>query len=215
LPFHGQTDWKDGTLLPQELDVIIEEAFESVGLERESTFSLLAYSLGGRIALCLLQAIPQKIERVVLLAPDGLHVNFWYWLGTQTWAGNKLFYATMQNPGWFFTMTGLARKAGLLNKSIIKFVHHYLDDKEIRLLLYKRWRTLRKFRADLALARKNIACFKIPTRFVFGSYDRIILDKRSNVFRADEANVKVEIIQAGHDLLKEKHVVDIARQFSQ
>jgi len=103
----------------------------------------------------------------------------------------------------------------LLNKSIIKFVHQYLDDKEARLLLYKRWTTLRKFKPDLYVVKKNIVNQMIPVRFVFGSYDRIILDKRSNFFKTDKANVKVLLLQAGHQLLKEKHAKDIARQFSE
>jgi pimeloyl-ACP methyl ester carboxylesterase len=215
LPFHGETEWNEGlSFKPEDFPDIIELVLEKAGLKKEETFSLLAYSLGGRIALQLLQTVPQRIERIVLLAPDGLRINFWYWLGTQTYIGSKLFYFTMKKPAWFFAMANLAHKVGLLNKSIIKFVHHYLDDAEVRVLLYKRWTTLRKFRPELAVVRKNIAANKIPARFVFGSYDRIILHKRSDVFKTDKVNIKVEVLQAGHQLLKGKHVADIAKQFS-
>lgn len=214
-PFHGNTEWNECLLQqPQEFLNIIEMIFEKTGFNSNFKFSLLAYSLGGRIALQFLQMIPERIERAVLIAPDGLRLNFWYWLGTQTYIGNKLFYTTMKNPAWFFMMTNFAHRVGLLNKSIIKFVHHYLDDKELRSLLYKRWTTLRKFKPDLANVRRNITAQRIPVRFVFGSYDRIILDKRSDAFRADGENVKIIVLQAGHQLLKEKHVADIARQFS-
>jgi pimeloyl-ACP methyl ester carboxylesterase len=216
LPFHGDTEWNEGLLLTQEdLLEIIGLGFEKSGFDRHIAFSLLAYSLGGRIAMSLLQMIPERIERLVLLAPDGLRVNFWYWLGTQTWLGNKLFFSTMQQPAWFFAMANFAHSAGLLNKSIVKFIHYYLDDKEARLLLYKRWTALRKFKPDLHAVKKNIANLKIPVRFVFGSFDRIILDKRSNFFKTDRANVKVLVLQAGHQLLREKHVKDIAQQFSE
>lgn len=215
LPFHGETEWNEGLLFtPRECLEILTLLLKKSGFSSEHRFSLLAYSLGGRIALQVVQIIPERIERLVLLAPDGLRINFWYWLGTQTYVGNKLFYTTMQKPAWFFAMTNLAYKIGLLNKSIIKFVHHALDDGELRLLLYKRWTTLRKFKPDLRMVRKQIAAQKIPTRFVLGSYDRIILDKRSHIFKADKANIKIIVIQAGHQLLKEKNVIHIARQFS-
>ncbi|CAN5655229.1 hypothetical protein BH10BAC2_BH10BAC2_01110 [soil metagenome] len=215
LPFHGQTEWNEGLSVSREelVDIIIL-VLEKAGFKKEKNFSLLAYSLGGRIALQLVQIIPERIERLVLLAPDGLRINFWYWLGTQTYSGNKLFDVTMQNPAWFFAMTNFANKIGLLNKSIIKFVHYYLDDAGLRLLLYMRWTALRKFKPDLAVVRKTISANKIPTRLVFGSYDRIILHKRSDVFKTDKANVKVVVLQAGHQLLKGKHVADIAKQFS-
>lgn len=215
LPFHGQTEWNEGlSVSNEELLDIIKLILEKAGFEKGKNFSLLAYSLGGRIALHLVQIIPERIERLVLLAPDGLRINFWYWLGTQTYLGNKLFDFTMQNPAWFFAMTNFAHKIGLLNKSIIKFVHYYLDNAELRLLLYKRWTALRKFKPDLDVVRKTISAHKIPTRFVFGGYDRIIPDKRSDLFKTDKTNVKVVVLQAGHQLLKGKHVADIAKQFS-
>jgi pimeloyl-ACP methyl ester carboxylesterase len=216
LPFHGATKWRKELLFkPSELLQIIEQILERSGFGAKHTFSFLGYSLGGRIALQLLQMIPERIDRIVLIAPDGLRVNFWYWLGTQTYIGNKLFYATMQHPEWFFAMTNFAYKIGFLNKSIIKFLHYYLDDKEARLMLYKRWTTLCKFRPNLPQVRKNITEHKIPVRFIFGSYDRIILDKRSDAFKKDTENVKILVLNAGHQLLKEKYAADIAMQFSQ
>ncbi|QEC68047.1 alpha/beta hydrolase [Panacibacter ginsenosidivorans] len=216
LPFHGDTKWQEGLLFaPDELLQIINGILERSGFSSNCKFSLLGYSLGGRIALHLLRMIPERIERVVLIAPDGLRVNFWYWLGTQTYIGNKLFHITMQHPDWFFAMTNFAYKTGFLNKSIIKFLHYYLDDKEARLMLYKRWTTLRKFKPDLPLVRKIIKERKIPVRFIFGNYDRIILYKRSDAFKKDKENVKVLVLNTGHQLLKEKYAVDIAMQFSQ
>jgi pimeloyl-ACP methyl ester carboxylesterase len=216
LPFHGETEWRGSLLVhPEELIAILEQALMKSGFERGSIFSLLAFSLGGRIALYLLQLIPQRIKRVVLVAPDGLHVNFWYWLGTQTWLGNKLFHATMKDPAWFFVMLDFANKTSWLNKSIIKLVHYYLDDKEERILLYERWTALRRFKPNIPVIKKNIAVHKIPVRFVFGQYDRIIPEKRGHVFKTDKSNVRVLILQAGHQLLKEKYMPDIARQFSE
>ncbi|CAN5212952.1 hypothetical protein BH11BAC6_BH11BAC6_15740 [soil metagenome] len=215
LPFHGKTEWNEGLLIkPEELLNILDIAMEKAGFMKQS-FSLIGYSLGGRIVMHLLQLIPEKIKRVVLLAPDGLRLNFWYWLATQITLGNKLFYATMRNPYWFLKMIHLAYKIGLLNKSIIKFVEYYLNDKSVRLMLYKRWTTMRKFKPDLNLVRKNIHDYKIQTRFVFGSYDRIILRKRSNNFAKDTAHVRVIELQTGHQLLKAKHAREIALLFSE
>lgn len=212
-PFHGETVWNEGLLMTAD------DLLNVIGIATETDpvkikFSILAYSLGGRIALHLLQIIPSQIKGVVLLAPDGLRLNFWYWLGTQTYAGNKLFSYTMKHPGWFFFLVDICGKIKLLNKSIIKFVHYYLDDKEVRLLLYKRWTTMRKFKPALQTVRSNIALYKTPVRFVFGNYDRIILAKRSSQFE-NIPSVNIIVLQAGHQLLKEKYAGDIAALFSQ
>lgn len=215
LPFHGETEWNEGLLFSaKDFLAVIDKAFQEIGLEMGHSFSILSFSLGGRLALWLLEKIPARINRAILLAPDGLHVNFWYWLGTQTLLGNKLFYATMLKPAWFFTLIKIAGNVGMLNTSIIKLVHYYLDDKVGRLLLYKRWTALRKFKPDLQLSKKNIISYNIPVRLVFGSYDQIILEKRSDFFKNNNNNVKVTVLDAGHQLLKEKYITHIIQQFS-
>lgn len=212
-PFHGKTEWNEWLIMsPEDLLNILD----LINLERggdpqkKITFSILAYSLGGRIALHLLQIIPDQIEKMVLIAPDGLQVNFWYWLGTQTWAGNKLFAYTMKNPKWFFNLLNIFYKSGLLNKSIIKFVHLNIDDKNLRLTLYSRWTTMRKFKPKLSAIKQIAIQNKIPVHLVFGSYDRIILSKRGNLLKQDNDQVSVTVLDAGHELLKEKYVPVIA-----
>ena len=105
LPFHGNTDWKEGlTFTDSDLSQILEEVLRQNNYERQTLnhkLTLLGFSLGGRVALSLFELIPGKFEKMVLLAPDGLKINFWYWLATQTWAGNKFFHFTMKHPGWF------------------------------------------------------------------------------------------------------------------
>lgn len=215
LPYHGETKWNEGLLItPDDLFNIIQQIIHLNPQINVSKFSLLAFSLGGRVALHLLQTIPQKIERVVLIAPDGLHRNLWYMLGTQTLIGNKLFSYTMKHPQWFFSLMNMGGKLGLLNKSIIKFVHHYLDDAEERWSLYQRWTTMRKFKPNSSAVTNAISKYNIPVRLLFGRHDRIILRKRS-VFFHNNKNVKVTVIDAGHQLLKEKYVHHIAALFSQ
>jgi pimeloyl-ACP methyl ester carboxylesterase len=216
LPFHGKTTWNEGLLItPDDLLTILDKIVENNScINLSSKFSFLAFSLGGRIALHLLQLIPSKIERVVLLAPDGLQLNFWYWLGTQTNLGNKLFSYTMKKPKWFFTMMNVAGKMRLLNKSIIKFARYYLDDSRERELLYKRWTTMRKFKPEASLIKNKIDKYDIPVRLLFGKYDRMILTGDSSFFGSNK-NVKVMELAAGHQLLKEKFADDIAVLFSQ
>jgi len=215
LPSHGRTNWNEGLLMtPQDLINIIDLIIAANGnTEKQNKISLLGFSLGGRVALHLLQTIPSQIERVILIAPDGLHINFWYALGTQTNWGNKLFAYTMKQPGWFAGLVNFGYKIKLLSKSIVRFTHRYLDDAEERSLLYERWTTLRKFKPKTSLVRKAIEKYRVDVCVLFGSYDRIILSKRSSFFKSD--HVKIKVIEAGHMLLKEKYAEDIALLFSQ
>jgi hypothetical protein len=120
----------------------------------------------------------------------------------------------MKKPYWFFMLANFGYKIRLLNKSIVRIMHHYLDEQEGRLLLYQCWTTMRKFKPGKKAIANAINEYRIPIRFLFGGYDNIILSKRSKFFK-ENPYVKVTIINAGHQLLREKFAEDIALLFSQ
>lgn len=212
LPYHGNTQWNEGmNFQPTDLIQIIESLMKKHGAGK-TYFSLIAYSMGGRIALSLLQQMPDRITRVVLLAPDGLKLNFWYWLSTQTWLGNKLFVATIDNPRWFLYMLRLVNSMGLLNQSIYKFVHHFLHDKKMRKQLYLRWTCFRKLRPDLSKLKKIITRNKIKIHLLYGIHDRIIRSERGEKFhKGIEPYCSIELLQSGHQLLAEKNTAAIIK----
>jgi len=204
-PVHGKTKWNETEpFTPDDLIALLQ----LIHPYENKKFSLLAYSMGGRAALHLMQKISLQIEQVGLIAPDGLHKNIWYWITTQTSVGNKLFAYTMNEPRWFFSAADAGGKLGILNKSILKFVHYYLDDSVQRLLLYKRWTFMRKLKPNLATIKKLCIQKNIQLAFLFGEYDRIILSKRARIFRGTK-NIHIKVINAGHQLMKEKYANEI------
>jgi pimeloyl-ACP methyl ester carboxylesterase len=212
LPFHGLTQWNEGLAFTHtDLQQIIKALFGRNDLPLPtSNLTLLGYSLGGRIALSLYQAWPGRIEKLVLLAPDGLKVNRWYRFTTRTFAGRRLFAFTMQHPGWFFGLLQLVNRVGLVNASVFKFVNYYIGDKQARLRLYQRWICLRKLKPDLQRIKNYIRQNKTPVRLLYGQHDRIILPVRGEKFKKGiEAYCTVKIIASGHQVLQEKHAAEI------
>jgi pimeloyl-ACP methyl ester carboxylesterase len=213
LPFHGQTEWKNGLNIGandlKEIIVrILVENHQQVSGSRK--LYLMGFSLGGRIALKLYEEMPGRIQKLILLAPDGLKVNFWYWLATQTWAGNKLFALTMKYPGWFFGFLKLLNALKLVNASIFKFVNHYIGDPEVRKLLYERWTGLRKIRPDLDKIKTLLRANRTQTRLVYGKHDRIILPVRGEKFiRGIEDISTLSVIHSGHQVLHENHIHEL------
>lgn len=172
--------------------------------------TFVGFSLGGRMALSLFQSSAFKTERLVLLAPDGLKVNGWYWLATQTLIGNKFFAFTMKHPAWFFSMLKVLNKLKLVNASIFKFVNHYIGDTEVRNLLYTRWTTLRKIKPRLKAVKNKILAENTVVRLIYGKHDRIILSSVGQKFRKGiESQCTIAVIHAGHQVLHEKHVKEI------
>jgi pimeloyl-ACP methyl ester carboxylesterase len=206
LSFHGKTQWQEGFTFSVADLLAIVEALRTKHGRQNSRFTLLGFSMGGRIALQLLQVIPHQIDKLVLLAPDGLKVNAWYWLATQTYIGNRLFSFTMKNPGWFFALLQAGNKLQLINQSVLKFTRHYIDDTNVRRLLYERWTCMRAIKPNLALIKKLIRTHQLPVRLIYGQYDRIIRHERGEKFRTGiESFCTLHIIQTGHQVLQEKY----------
>jgi pimeloyl-ACP methyl ester carboxylesterase len=207
LPFHGDTVWNEG------LDIAVSDLVSIVqlisGCSEGGTgpkLTVVGFSLGGRIALSIYQNFADYIDRLVLLAPDGLKINFWYWLATQTWLGNHLFAFTMKKPAWFFGLLKMLNKLRLVNPSIFKFVHYYIGDAHVRSLLYKRWTGLRNIRPDLPLIKQLIKANKPVVNLVYGTHDRIILPSVGYRFQKGiENSCTVTVIRSGHQVLHEKH----------
>ncbi|MGQ0739516.1 MAG: alpha/beta fold hydrolase [Bacteroidota bacterium] len=209
LPYHGKTDWKESIVFTSTgmltiIDGIVDGSYNKL--------SLLGFSLGGRVALGLYQSQPDRIEKLILLAPDGFKINFWYWLSTQTRLGNKFFAFTMKHPGWFFGFLKLLNKVKLINASIFKFVDYYISNPEVRRLLYTRWTTLRKIKPDLAEIKDDIRRHSTPVRLLYGKHDRIILSSTGEKFKKGiDEYCTLTVIPSGHQVLHEKHVDDIVR----
>jgi len=207
LPYHGKTQWNEGlTFSIADLLAITQLLLEKHGQEA-GRITLLGFSMGGRVALQLLQCLPHKIEKTVLLAPDGLKVNIWYWLATQTYIGNRLFGFTMKHPAWFFWLLQTGNRLKLINQSVLKFTRYYIHDTTVRRLLYERWTCMRTIKPDLAFIKTLIRANQLPVHLLYGKYDRIIRHERGEKFRTGiESFCTLHIIQTGHQVLQEKYV---------
>jgi pimeloyl-ACP methyl ester carboxylesterase len=212
MPFHGQTEWREPRLFfdPRDLVALLEAiAVEFPG--REQGWWLLGYSMGGRVAMQVLELVQVRVERLVLLAPDGLHVNPWYRLATRTRLGNRFFRWTMKKPGWLFILLNTGNRLGLVNPSLFKFAAHYIDDDAVRRTLYARWTVMRGFRPRLRDVAGTIREFQIPVVLLYGSYDRIIRPRRGERFlRRIEPNGRLTVLPAGHAILQPKFMEVIA-----
>ena len=233
MPLHGKTEWNEGLdfSIHQLLSVIdaILAGIEgpSSGASQhlagmlpatiidpppasrlaQTPWHLLGYSMGGRIALSLLEAAPEKIQKLILIAPDGLRLNPWYWLATQTHAGRLLFWYTLYHPGWFLFMLKTGNKLKLVNPSVYKFVDNYIGKHEVRRELYTRWTTMRHFRPHLEHIKAIIRKKNLPVRILYGKFDRIIREERGRQFQKGiEPWCRLVVLSAGHQLLQTQHL---------
>jgi pimeloyl-ACP methyl ester carboxylesterase len=205
LPFHGTTQWnEERAFTTTDLVHILNSIFIRLNIEQKALM-VLGYSMGARLALNLLQHVPERISRLVLLAPDGINMNFWYRLATQTKAGNRIFRFTMKNPGWFLALLKSIKQLRLANKTLVKLTSNYLNDEHRREQLYQRWTCMRTIKPDIKKIRTIISDRQIPVRIAFGQHDPVILAKKAHSFcKGMDALCHIQIIDTGHAVLQSR-----------
>ena len=210
LPYHGLTRWNEGQSFTNDDLTGILSSFLPLKLKK---ISVIGFSMGGRLAFYWMQEKAQQFRSAVLVAPDGLHKSFWYNFSTRPGIGNRLFRFTMTNPQWLFVLIKMATGLGLLNKSIAKFAHYYLNSATERDLLYNRWTAFRHFSIDRKKLLYAITEHSLKTSIITGRHDRIIRTSFITSFAAgDKKNIRTLVAGDGHQLLNEKHAQIILSQ---
>src|ERR1035437_6177764 len=75
LPHHGKSKWaEDIQFTKKDLMTMVETLKAEYHVDK---VSLLGYSMGGRVCLTILEYMPASIDKVALIATDGLTVNFY------------------------------------------------------------------------------------------------------------------------------------------
>ena len=174
-------------------------------------YSLMGYSLGGRFALKLLEVIPEKIERIILLASDGIHINMMYRFLTQTWLGKIVLKKVVDHPGLVFTLGKIIWKTGLVSEKRYQFTLSNYDTKSKREKVYRVWMTMRKIVSKNSHVKFLIRKYYIPMHLFFGKHDQIIPPEIGKKFQKGmEELISLNILDSGHQILKEMNLTEIA-----
>jgi pimeloyl-ACP methyl ester carboxylesterase len=201
---HGKSQYpseriEQNTFTKHEFTQIFTQFFE---LKKIDKAAIMGYSLGGKIALMFTEIFPEKVESLWLFAPDGIKMNFWYYLASNTLLGRSVYKYFLENPGLFFSMVNGMHKTKLINDKIKKFAINNMDEKEKRELVYKVWLTFKDTNPNMKQSIRNINKLKIPVFQFFGKNDKVIKPKLGEWFSSKiNQPENYHILQAGHVLL--------------
>ncbi len=170
--------------------------------EKRVKFSLIGYSLGGRIALCLIQKLPHRINELFLIAPDGLTKAWHEVFVTNTWLGQYLYQRIIRNPGSFFSLVNMLTSIKLITPKMRRFILANLDDEQKRLMVYRTWRVFGNLQPDLDVISHYINTKNFRLELFFGQYDQIIKPVfAKQLTRKLKKTVPTHILDCGHLLL--------------
>ena len=208
LPFHGSSEWKQGEspLLKSHWEEIFGEFLVEKGIER---FTVLGYSLGGKLALASIEKFPSSIEKVILIAPDGIRTNFWYGLATYPHLLRKYFKRIIIRPGSFFKMMAVMNRLKFMDKGVLNFAASQMKTVRKRRKVYYTWVIFRRMNFNLKKITSIINEHEIAVQMYIGTYDKIITAARTSGFFKRLKNIELKLLTTGHNSILKKVASEI------
>ena len=212
--FHGKSDIgsrsPDGAPLSK---IELKELFEAfLAHENLSSASLMGYSLGGRICMCIAEVIPKQIDALYLFAPDGLVVNRWYALLSHYSLGRVAFRTFIKYNAPFYWILNSLYKTKAISEKLRGFVISQIKTPEMQRQVYSVWTFLRKIEPDFDQLGKAMRENEITADIFFGLYDKIIPEKNVRKFRKAYPEIKVNSLRSGHILMTGANAVLIEKE---
>lgn len=196
LPYHGRSEWADGIPLSKaRLVLLVDILKEEFNVDK---VSLMGYSLGGRVCLTVVEQIPASVDKVLLIASDGLVVNKFYYTVTRTKLGSKVFRFILDKPSRYVGFIEWLKDRKWIDASRYRFIMHHLRDEVNREFLLNVWPSLSPLIPNIRRLKKNIANFEIPVFIFMGRHDRVLPPALAERFKKGVDNIQLHILDKGH-----------------
>lgn len=197
LYFHGRSVWPNGE---QPLEKSFWKEVLQVFFRQKDIghFSVVGYSLGGKFALATLEAFPEKIHSLFLIAPDGIRTSFWYSMATYPFILRRFFRGMIGNYERFKKIATYLHQFRLVDHGLIRFADFQMGTEEKRKRVYYSWVVFR----HLSFSNKRIAHLitnhQITTTVIAGKYDRVIRPENMQALLKHLPDATFHVIEAGH-----------------
>ncbi|AKD58083.1 alpha/beta hydrolase [Spirosoma radiotolerans] len=199
--FHGSSRYTGtGPLTKTNWSQLIDHFLQAQAIDR---FSLMGFSLGGRFALATAEAFADRLDQLVLIAPDGITLNRWYWLATDSRPGRWLFQYTLRHLSMLTTLGHALTTLGLLNRTVMRFAETALATPEQRKLVYESWTQFRQIHSNMKLVAKLLNEQSTRVRFFTGAFDRIVPGFYILPLTRQLRHYELTVLKTGHNRLIE------------
>ena len=200
LPFHGQTEWPQNTFSKTDLIGIIQQILAREGKER---FSLMGFSFGARLVQAMLPDFLPQLDKLYLLAPDGIHTKGMSTaMHTPMWL-RKLLGRILRKPQWFLHLLNFGGRLGVVPGLIVHFLSFNLTRPERFRRTFGCWYALDSFYLRRRQIKKIWRESGLPVDIYFGTKDEMIQYKTVKKMVEGVRNVRIYLMDAGHRLIGE------------
>lgn len=199
--FHGKSHWNDQPALTKDFWKELISTFCTT--HKISAFSIMCFSLGGKFTLATLEVMPERVERLFMIAPDGIKTSIWYNLATYPLIFQNYFKSMIVKPKRFFNLVSFFKKMHLVDKGILKFAASQMNSVKKRRRVYYSWVVFKHLTFDLSKIARLINKHNIRFDIFLGAYDKIITPTGMKKLLDKLDHYDLHMVESGHnDLIK-------------
>lgn len=200
---HGDTIYPENRIEKNTIQMDeIKDIFQAIITELKiEKVAIMGYSMGGKFALAFTQFFPEKTERLILLAPDGIFLNKSYYVVSHMWVGRKLFKSLNKNPKAFFRITKFLKWTRLLPPKGYAFVIRNMKTSAQRKQVFDTWLSLKDIYPDNTLIQANLISHSIKTDFIYGKYDSVFPPRIGERYLQKVPHGILHIVESGHEII--------------
>jgi pimeloyl-ACP methyl ester carboxylesterase len=177
LPFHGETNWSSPFYTATDIIDVCEAILEK---EHSASFSLIGFSMGGRIAAKLVELIPTRIDRIYLISPDGFNTK---WIRHFDKFPQKMRYRI---SNWSKIEKVLLKTTRFLSRTRViddfpyKFFKKHLSTPTYKNRLFGSWISLKHFNLNLKDIQSILEQQDKEMHLIFGNRDKLVKSKKAS-----------------------------------
>ncbi len=161
----------------------------------------LSYSMGSRFNLVMAEQRPELIDKLILVAPDGIRMRLWNKFSTSTYLGNIIFRYLVDSRHAYANAISLLYRLKLMPKSMYAFSKWHMRDRACRTKVYNAWINMKKMIPDMALLRQQKEVYGFDMIAYFGKIDTIIDQDCLQTLVRKIPTAKIVSLNKGHNLL--------------
>ena len=201
LPFHGESKVEESIITKEIWKEYLSQFLQENQIKN---FSVISFSMGGRFALATLEAFSERIENALLLAPDGITEDPFYYGATRFSFTRNIFKKVLKNNQKFHGFAGLLSRVGIVHASVLKFAKMMVDTPHKQEQLYKSWVGFRALNFDLEKLSQLINNQEINVKIFMGKYDKLLPIQNVYPLTKRIKNIELITLESTHGRLVEK-----------
>ena len=194
LPFHGRSLWQENSYRLSDLAAIVQQWAGPA----PAPLALAGHSFGARIALCLLPFFAPRLQRVLLINPDGFRTRWLPLLAKLPPPLRERLLRWTDPPEKLLQWARHLHRLKLIDAFALQFLQYHLSGQERRQRLSGTWRSLPDLQPDLQAVRRAIERHDLTVDLLFGRHDDLVSEKTARRALQGLPGVHFHHIDDGH-----------------